>query len=168
MEFRLDTLLQQVEALRGDLELAIGRNTIQQGLLDRLHAEVQEHRNGLLQKLQHPWAMGLVQVYDALNRGAKDLAVGTAPLTSREVGTMLEGFRQDVEIVLEQQGVTPYNAAGDRFDPVRQTAIKTVPAPEPKLAGLVLLRLRPGFEQEGRILRKEWVCVYAAEKELPE
>lgn len=159
---RLDELCRQVEALRQEVTEAASRNGVQQTLLDRLHAEVQEHRNGLLQKLQQPWVMGLVQVYDALNRGAKDLAVSTENMAPRTVSELLEEFRQDVEIVLEQQGIVPYNAPGDRFDPQRQTAIKTVPAPEEELTGLVLLRLRPGFEQDGRIVRKEWVCVYAS------
>lgn len=159
---RLDELCRYVQALRGEVAEAVGRNDVQQTLLDRLHAEVQEHRNGLLQKLQQPWVMGVVQVYDALNRGAKDLAVATENMTPRTVSELLEEFRQDVEIVLEQQCVVPYTTPGDRFDPLRQTAIKTVPASDESLTGLVLLRLRPGFEQDGRILRKEWVCVYAS------
>lgn len=154
-------LRQQCQELRHGLDQALNRNTLQQQQLDRLHTELQEHKNGLLRKLQHPWAMGLVQIYDVLNRSEKDLCVEQQTMTSKDVAAMLESYRQDVEIVLEQQGVTAYKTPGKRFDPARQTAIKTVPAPEPELAGLILLRLRPGFEQEGRVLRKEWVCVYA-------
>lgn len=157
----LERLLDATEAMREELDRAVARNTLQQQQIDRLHAELQEHRNGLLTRLQHPWVMGLIQIYDSLNRGARDQSVATADLAPKDAAAMLEGFREDVEIVLDQQGVVPFQAPGDRFDPVRQTAVRAVTAPEPALAGLVLLRLRPGFEQDGKILRKEWVCVYS-------
>lgn len=157
----LADVLAEVTALRADVERATSRNRVQQQQVDKLHAELQEHKNGLLAHLQRPWAMGLIQLYDALNREAKDMAVAEAVFSAKDVAAMMDGFREDVEIVLDQQGVRTFKTPGERFDPTHQTAVKTIPAPTAELAGMVLLRLRPGFEQNGRILRKEWVCVYA-------
>lgn len=157
----LTDVLAEVTALRADVERATSRNMVQQQQVNTLHAELQEHKNGLLAQLQRPWAMGLIQLFDALNREAKDMAVAEATFSARDVALMMEGFRDDVEIVLDQLGVNTFKSSDTRFNPVRQTAVKTIPAPEPHLAGMVLLRLRPGFEHNGKILRKEWVCVYA-------
>lgn len=157
----LTDVLAEVTALRADVERATSRNMVQQQQVNTLHAELQEHKNGLLAQLQRPWAMGLIQLFDALNREAKDMAVAEATFSAKDVALMMEGFRDDVEIVLDQLGVNTFKSSDTRFNPVRQTAVKTIPAPEPHLAGMVLLRLRPGFEHNGKILRKEWVCVYA-------
>lgn len=75
---------------------------------------------------------------------------------------LLDGFADDLDIVLRTHGVATYQEPADRFAPGRQTAVRMVPAPEAGLEGTIFERLSPGFERGEDILFRERVRVYSA------
>lgn len=125
-----------------------------------LHDELAAHKTDLLRKATHPLIRAIIRLHDNLGRASDSLRGGSTSV-NHESTELLAGFQDDIEILLGDSGVTVYREDSVAFNMRRQQALKTLPAPSPDLIGLVSQHLRPGFEQDGFVLRKELVVVYA-------
>jgi molecular chaperone GrpE len=129
--------------------------------VERLHAEVQQHREGLLERATRPLLNAVIRMHD-------DLGKATASLRARPPGEitpectfrLLDGFREDLELLLSQHGVELFDPPGDLFDPRLHTALRTVATADPALAGRIAERLRPGFSHGDALLQKARVAVF--------
>ncbi len=131
--------------------------------IDRLHAELQEHKRDLVAKIKRPLIQGIVRLHDDLGKVVAALGRRKAEeLTPERFFRALDGFADDIELLLGQHGVETCHAPGEDFDPRRQTALRTETTNDPELAGTVAERLRPGFAEGETLLQKERVAVYAA------
>lgn len=148
-------------------KLALDRHKEQQ--IDALHAELQEHKRGLLARATRPLLSGLVRLHDSLGRMAEDLRQEPSEeLTPERFFGILEGFQDDVEIVLDDSGVSLFLEPCERFEPRRQTSRRTVETDDENRVGTIAHRVRPGFEQEETVLQKERVDVYVRARPAPE
>ena len=82
------------------------------------------------------------------------------PEARRLVGLIL-GYQQAVEDILYRQGVETFTEPDATFDPRRQRALSTVPTADPALNKTVATRVRPGFQTGEKVIRPEFVTVYA-------
>lgn len=129
--------------------------------IDSLHSELQDYKRGLLLQVTRPLISGLVRLHHDLGRMVEDLRLEPSEaLTHERLCSVLEGFQEDVEIVLEENGVVLFSEPGATFDSRRQNSRRTIPTDEETLVGTVAHRGRPGFEFEEKILQKERVDVY--------
>lgn len=136
--------------------------------ITRLHQELQDHRRDLLGRALRPLLAGLVRIHDELDRARESMETGTPEeLTPEGVARLLEGFQDDVVLLLDQHGVARTESSGDRFEPRHQTAIRRIPTADGALVGRIARRLRPGFVLDGTPLRKERVEVFVADAEAP-
>ncbi len=148
-------------------KLALDRHKEQQ--IDALHSELQEHKRGLLARASRPLLSGLVRLHDNLGRMAEDLRrESPEELTPERFFGILEGFQDDVEITLEDHGVSLFLEPSERFEPRRQTSRRTVETDDENRVGTIAHRVRPGFEQEATFLQKERVDVYVRARPAPE
>jgi molecular chaperone GrpE len=157
------TLRTELAAIRAELASRAAYDRFKEEQIERLHAELQSHKNDLLRKLVEPWVVGVIKLHDQL--GQQMALWRTNGLEEVAVARLIEAFdqfREDVALFLERQGVEPFEVAGEDFDPQRQTALRRLPAPEPAQLGRVAERLRPGFEQGAQVIQKERVAVYVA------
>lgn len=142
-------------------KLAYDRHKDQQ--IDRLHDELQEHKKDLLARTTRPWIHGLIRLHDDLGRTTD--ALGEKPpeeLTTERFFKTLAGFGDDLVLLLERNGVHPFEAPGEDFDPRRQTTVRRVETDDPERVGRIAQRLRPGFEQGTVVVQKERVAVFVA------
>jgi len=131
--------------------------------IDRLHRELQGYKTQMIERIKEPLLQGLVRLHDDLGKVVGSLReLPAEELTPRRVFSTFEGFEDDIELLLGQHGLERFEAPGEVFDPRRQTALRTEPAPEPERVGHLAARLRPGFEQGETLFQKERVAVYAA------
>lgn len=134
-----------------------------EGQIDRLHAELQTYRNDLVSKQARLLIQGIIRLHDDLGKAVA--ALGQKPpaeLTPEILFRQLADFQDDLELLLGQHGVEPFQAPGEELDPRRQTVARTVPTDDPGLAGRIAERVRPGFEQGETLLQKERVAVWVA------
>jgi len=158
-----DSLASGLESLHEAFKskLAYDRHKDQQ--IDRLHDELQEHKKDLLARTIRPWIHGLIRLHDDLGRTTD--ALGERPpeeLTTERFFKTLAGFGEDLVLLLERNGVRPFEGSGEDFDPQRQTAARRVETADPEQVGRIADRIRPGFEQGTVVLQKERVAVYVA------
>jgi len=148
-----------LEAFEG--KLAYDRHKDQQ--IDRLHDELQEHKKDLLARTTRPWVHGLIRLHDDLGRTTDALAEKPPEeLTAERFFKTLAGFGEDLVLLLERNGVHPFEAPGEDFDPRRQTTVRRVETDDLERVGRIAERVRPGFEQGTVVVQKERVAVYVA------
>lgn len=97
----------------------------------------------------------LLPVLDNLDRTIRAAQSGGDP-------AMLEGVRlvrQQLEGVLRGYGVERIDARDQRFDPGLHDAIGVAPVADPRLHGMVVEQLEPGYRFGGRLLRPAKVTV---------
>ena len=180
---RLETLEARLEAVRLEIagrfdqvrqmfEREVRAESNRERIVDRLHAELQEYKNDLILKITRPIFIDLIQLHDdlgklidiELNRSPEPEASEPSPsaaAASERVVKTLRDVMQSLEDTLYRQGVEPFVTEGDRFDPKRQRAVKTVPPPDAERSKMIAARIRPGFASGDRIIRPELVAVYA-------
>jgi molecular chaperone GrpE (heat shock protein) len=158
-----DRLGQGFERLLGELKARWALDRFREAQVDKLHAELQEHKRDLLGRAVQPVLQGLVRLHGDLGKTVEALQdKDPKELSPQRFFGVLDGFQEDLELLLERHGVSRFESPGEVFEPARQTALRTEPAPRAELAGRILARIRPGFEQGDVLLRKEGVAVWAS------
>lgn len=139
--------------------------------IDRMHEELQRHRSSLLAQAMRPLIGGIIRTHDDASKIAQALGrKDPAELTPERIAKAFAGLCEDLELVLEQNGVTVFREHGDGFDPRRQQAVRKVSTPDVGAAGKVAERIHPGFELDGLLIQKERVSVYvmsSTDREAP-
>jgi molecular chaperone GrpE len=152
-------LNRKLDALQTLFDREIRAEATREKVVDRLHAELQEYKQGLLLGILKPVFVDLIQLHDDI--GKMVTAQGEAEGEVARLLEMMRGFQQGVEDILYRQGVEPFALEGDTFDPRRQRALSTVPTDDPDRNKRVATRLRKGFQTGDKLIRPEMVTVYS-------
>ncbi|WP_165252665.1 nucleotide exchange factor GrpE [Paludisphaera soli] len=154
-----DQLGRKLDGLQSQFDREVRAEANRERIVDRLHAELQEYKQDVLLKMQRPIFVDLIQLHDDVGK----MAAAVAPDADEFRGT-LASIQTALEDVLYRQGVEPFRADGDAFDPRRQRAVATVPTADPALAKTLAARIRPGFQSGDKVIRPEVVSVYTLQK----
>jgi molecular chaperone GrpE len=151
--FPLERVLGELTALQNAFDSKIRYDEAKERQIAALHQELETHRQGLYQQILRPALTDLIAIRDEI---ANDVASGEDSYPMGGAGSLLEM----VEGTLERYGVTKYTCEGEEVDRARQRVIDVELTDDAKLNRILARRLRPGFEQAGKILRPEWVIAY--------
>ena len=152
-------LHRKLDALQTLFDREIRAEATREKVVDRLHAELQEYKQGMLLGILRPVFVDLIQLHDDIGKmvdAQKDAEGEVARLLD-----MMRGFQQGIEDILYRQGVEPFALEGDAFDPRRQRALSTVTTDELDRNKRVATRLRKGFQAGDKVIRPEMVTVYS-------
>jgi molecular chaperone GrpE len=158
-----DRLSQQFDAIQALLERDARAEATRERVIDRLHGELQEYKQDLLLKVQRPIFLDLIQLHDDIGKmiDARPLPAADAEADPfAAVRGILESIQVAIEDILYRQGVEPFAAEGDAFDPRRQRAVATVATEDPARNKTIAARLRKGFQAGDKLIRPEIVSVY--------
>lgn len=137
------------------------RDRFREEQVDRLHAELQQHRGALSHRLVRPYLDSLIRLHDdlaGLLRALRELP--DEERTADRCLAALADFREDLEVALSHHGVESFSTDGDRFDPQRQTAARTLATEAAERSGAIAERLLPGFRLGDVVLQRERVVAY--------
>jgi len=154
-------LHRKLDDLRTLFDREIRAEATREKVVDRLHAELQEYKQGLIQGILRPIFVDLIQLHDDIGKMADASASEDSPPEVRRLLGLIRGYQQGIEDILYRQGVEPFTEEGDAFDPRRQRALSSVPTDDPALNKRVSARLRKGFRSADKVIRPEMVTVYA-------
>lgn len=152
-------LNRKLDSLATLFDREIRAEATREKVVDRLHAELQEYKQGLLLGILRPVFVDLIQLHDDMG---KMIAAQAEP--EGDIARLLDlirGFQQGIEDILYRQGVEPFTLDDDAFDPRRQRALSTVPTDNPGRNKRVAARLRKGFQAGDKVIRPEMVTVYS-------
>jgi molecular chaperone GrpE (heat shock protein) len=155
----LAALREAVTAIRDKIE----RDQFHAELVAKLQDEIEAYRRGAADRLLLPLITEVVRLRTDVSRMLDAVRrEPTEKATPERLANVVAEFCSDLDLLLDHGGVTLFVEAGDTFNPHRQVAQRTDPAPEPALVGKIAERLRQGFEYAGRVIEKERVAVYVA------
>ncbi len=156
-----DRLSRRLDAIQSLLERDTRAEANRERIVDRLHAELQEYKDDLLLKVQRPIFADLIQLHDDIGKmiEARPDVDGDDGRAASTRG-ILASIRVAIEDILYRQGVEPFEAEGDAFDPRRQRAVSTVLTEDPEKHRTIAARLRRGFAAGEKLIRPELVSVH--------
>lgn len=164
------TLETRFEQLLGAFQEKLAFDRFKEEQIARLHTELQSYRSDLVARTARPFIQALVRLHDEFSRVLESLRQqDPATLQPDRFFKLLESFRDEVEVLLDQNGVEVIREPGTVFNPRTQRVLRTAPTCDPTQAGQVLEHLRPGFRHGEHAIEKERVCVavYAAPERPP-
>ncbi len=169
-----DPVLEKLESLQGALD-GLGEefrgklkyDAHKNGIIDKLHSELQEYKDDLIRKLLQPMILDVILAIDNFNKLARtNRDREPEALDPRKLLQMLECVPDDLENLLYRRGVDCYREDGERFNPKRQKVMKKIPTADRERDRTIATRLRKGYEWDGRMIRPEMVAVYVYRKEM--
>ncbi len=161
ISLKLDEIEKQLRELKKDFNLKIKIDDQKNKIIDSLHNELQSYKDDILKKYLKPLIMDLIQFIDNIKRLNKYYNVeNQSGCNSGKLLSLIESIPFDIEDICARQGVTPYNCEGDVFDPIRQMVSKRIETNDKTKDKTIAERLRPGYEWDGKVIRREIVAVY--------
>ena len=139
----------------------------QQKILDRLHSEVLEFRNGLISSLRETWCRELIALQDSIEKTAEDLRQRRETLDVGQLLDTFDSFVDEIDDRLFNQGVSPIEPDSAAFDPKIQKPLSTEPTDDPDRDKTVAAVVRRGYRLEQRVLRPQIVRVYTFTRKNP-
>jgi molecular chaperone GrpE len=142
-------------------------DTTKEKQMDKLHAELQIYKQDVVFKATKPLINSVIYIYDDMDKMIQRYTDNPEELDLKKMLNILSTLKEDVEILLEENGVTQFSEEfKTRFDPKTQQLIKKVPIGDKEKVGEVVKKIRPGFENVTEIIRKERVAVYVYDETL--
>jgi molecular chaperone GrpE (heat shock protein) len=145
----IDQVLDRLAAVEAQLGEFHARSVHRESVIDRLHAENRELREGLRRSLLEPVVTDLIRLHDAIGRDAS--AQGDERLAS-----LLGSYASDVELILDRCGMEAFRAEpGDAYRPGEHRPVAVVPVPDLALDNTVVEVVAIGFRERdsGRVRR---------------
>ena len=162
----------------GQDEAAIGLVESPEAAVDRLTAELEQHkdrylrlaadfdnfRKRVVRERSETWLRAQADVVSSILDGLDDLArVAALDLqgaTAQDVLSGVELVERKLIRELGSAGLQRVGVAGERFDPNDHEAVSTAPAPDADQENLVAMVLQPGYRFGSVLLRPARVQVF--------
>ena len=127
-------------------------------MIDKLHAELQKYKDGLVFQILRPIVMNIIHLHDDMGKMIRDCQAQKKK--NNELVECLLNYQESIEDLLYDYGFEVYETEGDMVNPKRQHILKTIPTSIPELSRTVKERFRKGFQYEDIIIRKEFVSTF--------
>lgn len=136
----LGELAERLNRIEQHLAESHRRAAHRETVIDHLHAENQQLRDGFGRLLLEPVTADLIRLHDQLTREAKRLGA------AGQDGRLLSSFAVDVELILDRCGVETFSAEpGDAFEGGRHRVVGVVPCADGSQHNTVAEVVAAGF-----------------------
>jgi len=156
----LRELAEAVEALHADFRRSMQGYDHQRMLMDRLHSENEQLRRAELERSQDPMIRDLISLADTCLRNGRTW-LQRETVTPSDIDRVLRDVADDVELILERQGVEAFKPEeGTKFDRREARVVRSVDTSDASRDGAIAEVLKPGYRIGHRILRYCEVVVW--------
>ena len=166
-----DTLLAiktQMEELSAAFDSKLKYDEHKNKIIDDLHQNLQQHREGLLKKYLHRIVMDVIKIVDDMRKLTTHYNQQShSAETSVKLLKYIENIAADLEDMFSWEGVVPFTCDGNVVDPARQRVLNKIKTDDPEKDKTIAERLRPGYEWDGKIIRPEMVSAYIYQTNSP-
>lgn len=162
---QLDSIEDKLNKIHSDFESKIKYDSAKEKIIDRLHNELQSHKDDLISSLLRPIFMDIIEVIDDTNRLLRHAEENDKLDDPVYILKQLRNIPTDLEDVLYRHGVEKSEEQkDDNFYPAIQKVIKTEMTDKPNLHRQVCAKLKDGFTYKERLFRHEFVSLYKYEE----
>lgn len=160
----ISTLRRQLQKLASEFESKLKYDAHKNKIIDNLHDELQEFRDGVIKKHLHSMVMDLIKIIDDIRKYKAHYAeqnTETSPAqTAQNLLDFMDDIASDLEDLFAWQGVSPFRCDDKKFDNNRQRVVKKIETDDPEKDKLVAASIRPGYTWENKVIRPEMIAVY--------
>lgn len=164
IEQTLASIQDSIQKLQDDFQSKLKYDAHKEKVIDALHAELQGHKNGLLEKLVRPIILDIIEILDDTRKILRDVKAREQDNDPDILKKIVHGLPGDLEDLLFKHGIETYSSESPSFTPATQKAIKIIPTEDETLDKMICERLKNGYLSEGRLIRQEMVSVYQFQK----
>lgn len=156
------------QGLRKDFNEKLKYDEHKEHLIDKLHKELQDHKDGVVKSAMQPLVRDLIMINDNIFKLVDNFRSSGEPLDAEAILNHMESITIDIDDALYRQGIEPFNSPAEKVDPLKQSIFKTVKVNDQTKEKQLAERLRKGYEWDEQIIRKELVSVYVYDKHADE
>jgi len=171
---QLSQIQQELKPLAGqivEVNAEIKRIKIEQRVLTEMHDRCRELGEQHYQReVLGPLFRSAIGIADRCRQQVNTLRGLLSKHTAKDNKTAMQAIRYlldarqadhiEIESLLANYGVEPFESPGDKFDSSTQKCISRTATQDASLTGQISQRLLPGYRREERIIRQEYVSVY--------
>jgi molecular chaperone GrpE (heat shock protein) len=131
-------------------------------IVDKMHEELQKHREDMYSQLVRPILLDIIQIRKSMVR------ISSVPQNKAEEAIPLKTFETyifEIQEILERNNIEMYRCEpGTEFVPIRQRVTEKIPTLHKSMHGKVARTLSEGYEYMGKTITPEQVAVYSYEQ----
>lgn len=133
-------------------------------IIDKLHSEVTEYKEGLIEKLTWPLILDLIIAIDNLNKTIENIK-GKEEVTKEYTLKCINGVKEDLDEILYRQGIEPFNDKDSNFEPKRHKLLNVCETGDIEKDRTINKTVKLGYEMGDKIIRKQLVDIYTYKKD---
>jgi molecular chaperone GrpE (heat shock protein) len=157
---KLERIEKQVDRLYSEFNSKLKYDAHKEKIIDQLHNELQEYKNGLINKQVASITKDLIKIIDDITRFTNyNMSDGNADVNVEKLINYINHISSDLEDILVMQDIKPFRSDDDVFEPGKQRVVKKIETDDPLMDKKVVESMYPGYELAGKILRPEMVAV---------
>ncbi|MBQ7984195.1 MAG: nucleotide exchange factor GrpE [Bacteroidales bacterium] len=153
---KLDTLMQTVNLLVENLSKNDAIQAQQSELFNKMYDEMAQYKKDLYAQLMKPFVNETISLIGDYGRMADKLE----SMDKDKIIKYFKGIPDDLESMLDNNGVESYEDMTEKFNPKTQRALQTEFTADKEKDNMVAGHLRKGYRWRGVMLKPETVKVY--------
>jgi molecular chaperone GrpE (heat shock protein) len=162
LQTEITRLNQKITDLGSLFEKRIQYTEHEEKIVDKMHEELQKHREDMYSQLTRPILLDIIQIRKSMMR------ISSVPQNKEERTIPLKTFETyifEIQEILERNNIEMYRCEpGTDFVPIRQRVTEKIPTPHKRMHGKVARTLSEGYEYMGKTITPEQVTVYSFEQ----
>ena len=153
---RIENLSQQNELLHDKFDAKISEDKHKAQLFDKMYDELASYKKDLYAKLVGPFINETISLLDDYER----LVDKIDSIDKEKLVRYVKGIPDDLENLLENNGVERYCDDTEKFNPKTQRVVKTIFTGDIGLDNIIAERIRKGYRWNGVMLKPEMVKIF--------
>lgn len=150
--------------LENKFDNKIAEDVHKNALFDKMYDELASYKKDLYAKLVGPFVNETISLLDDYER----LVERIDSIDYEKLKKYILGVPEDLESILDNNGVERYSDDVEKFNPKTQRVIKTIPVGNMELDNVIVERTRKGYRWNGVMLKPEMVKIYKYKEGLIE
>ena len=152
----LKDLQESLLKLEEKFDKKIAEDTHKNSLFDKMYEELASYKKDLYAKLVGPFVNETISLLDDYER----LTERIDTIDYEKLKKYVMGIPDDLESILDNNGVERYTDDTEKFNPKTQRVVKTIPTGNLELENVIAERTRKGYRWNGVMLKPEMVKIY--------
>lgn len=153
---RIENLSQQNELLHDKFDAKISEDKHKAQLFDKMYDELASYKKDLYAKLVGPFINETISLLDDYER----LVDKIDSIDKEKLVRYVKGIPDDLENLLDNNGVERYCDDTEKFNPKTQRVVKTIFTGDMGLDNIIAERIRKGYRWNGVMLKPEMVKIF--------
>lgn len=153
---RIENLSQQNELLHDKFDAKISEDKHKAQLFDKMYDELASYKKDLYAKLVGPFINETISLLDDYER----LVDKIDSIDKEKLVRYVKGIPDDLENLLDNNGVERYCDDTEKFNPKTQRVVKNIFTGDIGLDNIIAERIRKGYRWNGVMLKPEMVKIF--------